>query len=715
MAQNPDAAGIECRIFKDVIAKLQALAAIAEEMASLHMARCPHQEKLLGHYRYSRFFADACPVRGLPLEAILQLDKFFSGIPRLDTEVPPPLRGILKAVGELYTDDAGSTKGTTPLQWLSDDWAHIRLIQDLAVLRIKSAQDVASYSHEDWQLVVDKTSSEWRSVLAEMLHIQACRVGIELSVRKLCKRRLRNLAGTYGVLPFTFNVSGLKMPLHPVSGGGFSDIYKGELDKKIVCIKVLRIFTAELQLDKIYKELAREVLIWKELSHPNVLPLLGINLIVRSPSCCLVSPWMKNGNVMTFLQMYPDFNKSCLVRNIASGLEYLHDLDPPVVHGDIKGANILIDDNGHACLADFGLALAVESQVLGTSSAGSTRGTLRWLSPEILDSSRKAERQTSLTKRDIYAFGCTILEIYTGNHPFPHLQDVEIIHNVVIKHERPEIPSNAVAQLKDLHPLLKRCWQNDPRQRPSATEIGNVLRLEPLEWKGAVGGPTSPFSMWRKLSAPLGLRSPPISPAPRSHFISSTTVQSPSVIHGGAYLRVKVHERDAILLRIIIRLFLFRVVAPLVYEASGVRFAAATWNQLLLENRSVVHLFHAAVVSTTLWYICLAFAFGGLLGCSNRNFFFFRVKLSASKIRERILTLHTTPWREYLNSVAAILRIANECSKRVKEIKFSIEAERKRESVSELDDRFERPTTEEKSSSRNSISRGFFAKIVKDL
>ncbi|KAJ7866492.1 kinase-like domain-containing protein, partial [Mycena leptocephala] len=259
---------------------------------------------------------------------------------------------------------------------------------------------------------------------------------------------------------------------HPVSGGGFSDIYKGELDEEVVCVKVLRIFTTELQLNKIYKELAREVLIWKELSHPNVLPLLGIDLIARKPSCCLVSPWMKNGNVMAFLETHPDFNKSSLVRDITRGLEYLHDLDPPVVHGDIKGANILIDDGGKACLADFGLALAVESQALSTSSAGSTRGTLRWLAPEILDSSRKAERQASLTKRDIYAFGCTILEVYLyWKLPFPHLQDVEVIHNVVTKRERPEIPPNAVAQLKDLHPLLKRCWHNNPRQRPNITEI----------------------------------------------------------------------------------------------------------------------------------------------------------------------------------------------------------------------------------------------------
>ncbi|KAJ6449846.1 kinase-like domain-containing protein, partial [Mycena sanguinolenta] len=201
------------------------------------------------------------------------------------------------------------------------------------------------------------------------------------------------------------------MPAHPVSGGGFSDIYKGELEREVVCIKVLRIFTTELRLDTLYKELAREVLIWKELSHPNVLPLLGIDVIARKPSFCLVSPWMKNGNVIAFLETHPDFNKSSLVRNIASGLEYLHDLDPPVVHGDIKGVNILIDDSGQACLADFGLALAVESHAFSTSSAGSTRGTLPWLAPEILDSSRKAERLASPTKRDIYALGCTILEV----------------------------------------------------------------------------------------------------------------------------------------------------------------------------------------------------------------------------------------------------------------------------------------------------------------
>jgi hypothetical protein len=55
------------------------------------------------------------------------------------------------------------------------------------------------------------------------------------------------------------------------------------------------------------------VLIWKELYHPNVLPLLGIDVKTKDPSCCLVSPWMSNRNVMAFLEKNPKFDKASLV------------------------------------------------------------------------------------------------------------------------------------------------------------------------------------------------------------------------------------------------------------------------------------------------------------------------------------------------------------------------------------------------------------------
>jgi hypothetical protein len=157
MAQNPDAAGTKRRIFKDVITKLQARAAIAREMASLHLTHCP------------------CPDPGVPLEAVQQLDEFLGHIPRQNAELPPPpLLRIKEALVELDTDDTGNMRGATPLQWLSDDWAcsrHVRVVREFAELCINCGLEVASYSDEEWQSVVDKTSSDWRTVLAEVLRI----------------------------------------------------------------------------------------------------------------------------------------------------------------------------------------------------------------------------------------------------------------------------------------------------------------------------------------------------------------------------------------------------------------------------------------------------------------------------------------------------------------------------------------------------------------
>lgn len=100
-----------------------------------------------------------------------------------------------------------------------------------------------------------------------------------------------------------------------------------------------------------------------------------------------------------------------------AGLAYLHGLTPPVIHGDLRGANILVtsDEPGcppRCCLADFGLALVAETQTL--TSTSEIRGASRWLSPEHIDPSAFRDHdlvRDRLPARDVYAFACTVIEV----------------------------------------------------------------------------------------------------------------------------------------------------------------------------------------------------------------------------------------------------------------------------------------------------------------
>lgn len=70
----------------------------------------------------------------------------------------------------------------------------------------------------------------------------------------------------------------------------------------------------------------------------------------------MVSPWMDYGDAISYVNKYPYVNRKRIIRRIAEGLRLLHMYNPPIAHGDIKGANILIDQKGNPLLADFGLS-----------------------------------------------------------------------------------------------------------------------------------------------------------------------------------------------------------------------------------------------------------------------------------------------------------------------------------------------------------------------
>ncbi|KAE9397629.1 kinase-like protein [Gymnopus androsaceus JB14] len=279
-----------------------------------------------------------------------------------------------------------------------------------------------------------------------------------------CLWTLRKLSVTYKVIP-----SSLQDGRHAVAGGGFADIYHGRVGEQRVCLKVLRL------------EFCNEALIWRQLEHPNILPLLGVNADLFSPSFCLISPWMENKDVMTYLRKNPTHNRHTVLSEVAAGLSYLHMRDPPILHGDIRRctsyANILISDNFHCCLADFGLTLVIsDSRTLSNATSWMTKGTTRWMAPELIIRKTSAKLTTNKTSRDVYAFGRTILEILTLQLPF-HDKTTDPARIYSLMHgERPARPKDVRWYPDMIWNLTTRCWAEEAAARPTAQEISDFLQ-----------------------------------------------------------------------------------------------------------------------------------------------------------------------------------------------------------------------------------------------
>ncbi|KAJ7588216.1 kinase-like domain-containing protein [Mycena floridula] len=252
---------------------------------------------------------------------------------------------------------------------------------------------------------------------------------------------------------------------HAIAAGGASDIWRGVLRGQNVSVKVARVFSNNEK--QTFVKVSDS---WSQLSHPNVLPLYGIYYIIPS-RLCMVSPWMENGNIVDFLKTVPSgsVNRYALLSDVANGIEYLH--NQSIIHGDLKGLNILITRSRRACLMDFGFSSIANSNMPTWSSSSAQRGgTARWQAPEILEGGRNT------FKGDIYAYGCVCYEIFAGRIPFHNIPHDSGVLFQVISGIRPNRPMSLEFDLDDaVWNLMKECWLKEPAQRPTAAEVVQVL------------------------------------------------------------------------------------------------------------------------------------------------------------------------------------------------------------------------------------------------
>ena len=149
-------------------------------------------------------------------------------------------------------------------------------------------------------------------------------------------------------------------------------------------------------------------------------------------------------------------------------------------------ANIVIDNDGNARLADFGLLTIVpDSTRAATTTLAEGCGTLRWMSPELIDPERSSGKNGRPTKEsDCYALGMVVLEVLTGKVPFQHCNNLAVMKKIIDGDHpsRPEGPK-AAWFTDGLWVMLKQCWSYKPKRRPTVESVLECLERGLATWK----------------------------------------------------------------------------------------------------------------------------------------------------------------------------------------------------------------------------------------
>lgn len=212
--------------------------------------------------------------------------------------------------------------------------------------------------------------------------------------------------------------------------------------------------------------LKREISFLRELQHPNIVQYLGASSSADHLNIFL--EYVPGGSVQTMLNSYGALREPLIrtfVRQIVTGLAYLHGRD--IIHRDIKGANILVDNKGGIKISDFGISKKIEASNLlhgagNNKNRPSLQGSVFWMAPEVV-------KQTSYTRKaDIWSLGCLVIEMMTGNHPFPDCSQLQAIFKIGGAKISPTIPDDASPDAKV---FLSQTFEVEHTKRPSAEEL----------------------------------------------------------------------------------------------------------------------------------------------------------------------------------------------------------------------------------------------------
>ncbi|KAG9037435.1 hypothetical protein FRB95_005725 [Tulasnella sp. JGI-2019a] len=258
--------------------------------------------------------------------------------------------------------------------------------------------------------------------------------------------------------------------------GGAGDVYEAELFVPVaqqtirVAVKTLR--SGGLEDLRVAYRLLREISVWADLRHQNILSLIGFHLSLTHDVALLVCPLEPFGSVERYLKTHNvDIpGRMELVVQVARGVAYLHSLDPPVTHGDIKAANTLVNQQREAVLCDFGLAKSKFRCGLETSD--NFAGSLPFCSPELFDGMDRSPGS------DMWAMGCLVIEIVLSIKPFAQTTTLAALITTIVLHRKLPLSEEALKSPHDLWNGVFHCWHFEQTDRIHASEFLKYWELK---------------------------------------------------------------------------------------------------------------------------------------------------------------------------------------------------------------------------------------------
>jgi serine/threonine protein kinase/Tol biopolymer transport system component len=268
--------------------------------------------------------------------------------------------------------------------------------------------------------------------------------------------------------------------LTKIGAGGMGEVYRAT-DTRLNREVAIKVLPEALARDaERMARFEREAKVLASLNHPNIASIYGLE--ESNGASALIMELVGGPTLTERIKQGPLALDEALpiAKQIAEGLEYAHERG--IIHRDLKPSNVKLTADGQVKVLDFGLAKALEGETSEeellnspTLSALATRagvllGTAAYMSPEQARGKRVDRRA------DIWAFGCVLYEMLTGQGPFSGETTSDILACVIrAEPDWPAVPDSVPARIRE---LLRRCLQKDPRKRLQAIGDARIAMEE---------------------------------------------------------------------------------------------------------------------------------------------------------------------------------------------------------------------------------------------